>query len=161
MPRFDAREHHASHGVALPPAEALRRALAIPVAPDAIVRTLFRLRGLSARGTLEQFFAQGAVLERGAGSYVVGLLAGRGGFLPVPSAEAWRDAPTPHALKIVVDLRAISAAGGTSVSTETRVLAHSAAARRAFRLYWLIVGPFSALIRRRWLRAIARACAER
>jgi hypothetical protein len=26
-----------------------------------------------------------------------------------------------------------------------------------FRAYWLVVGPFSALIRRRWLRAIARS----
>jgi hypothetical protein len=29
-------------------------------------------------------------------------------------------------------------------------------ARRSFRRYWLVVGPFSALIRRRWLAAIAR-----
>jgi hypothetical protein len=29
-------------------------------------------------------------------------------------------------------------------------------ARRLFRLYWLAIGPFSALIRRRWLKAIAR-----
>jgi hypothetical protein len=30
-------------------------------------------------------------------------------------------------------------------------------ARRLFRAYWLVVGPFSALIRRRWLKAIAHA----
>jgi hypothetical protein len=41
--------------------------------------------------------------------------------------------------------------------TETRVQALSAAARRRFRLYWLVVGPFSALIRRRWLSAACRA----
>jgi hypothetical protein len=29
------------------------------------------------------------------------------------------------------------------------------AARRAFRRYWLVIGPFSALIRRRWLKRIA------
>jgi hypothetical protein len=60
----------------------------------------------------------------------------------------------------VFDLRAVEGPGGTSVTTETRVLAPDAGSRRAFRLYWLVVGPFSALIRRRWLRAIARACAE-
>jgi hypothetical protein len=32
--------------------------------------------------------------------------------------------------------------------------------RRAFRRYWLLVGPFSALIRRLWLREVRRA-AER
>ena len=32
-----------------------------------------------------------------------------------------------------------------------------AAARRAFRRYWLVVGPFSGLVRRRWLLAAARS----
>jgi hypothetical protein len=29
-------------------------------------------------------------------------------------------------------------------------------ARRAFRRYWFLVRPFSGLIRRRWLAAVAR-----
>ena len=29
--------------------------------------------------------------------------------------------------------------------------------RRAFRRYWLVVGPFSGVIRRRWLAATERA----
>jgi hypothetical protein len=37
----------------------------------------------------------------------------------------------------------------------TRVLALGGRSRLAFQLHWLAVGPFSALIRRRWLRAIA------
>jgi hypothetical protein len=41
------------------------------------------------------------------------------------------------------------------LTTETRIAAVDDAARRAFTWYWRIVGPFSALIRRRWLRAIA------
>jgi hypothetical protein len=28
--------------------------------------------------------------------------------------------------------------------------------RRSFRIYWLVVRPFSGLVRRRWLRAAAR-----
>jgi hypothetical protein len=39
------------------------------------------------------------------------------------------------------------------LSTETRVQAVDDAALRAFRRYWRVVGPFSGLIRRRWLRA--------
>jgi hypothetical protein len=31
----------------------------------------------------------------------------------------------------------------------------------AFRIYWLAIGPFSALIRRRWLAAIAAAAEVR
>jgi hypothetical protein len=45
---------------------------------------------------------------------------------------------------------------GTVLSTETRVLATDAAARRRFRRYWLAIRPFSGLIRRVWLRAIKR-----
>ncbi len=42
------------------------------------------------------------------------------------------------------------------VSTETRVFATSAGARRRFALYWRLIYPGSAIIRRMWLRAIER-----
>ena len=45
---------------------------------------------------------------------------------------------------------------GSLVSTETRVYANSAAARRRFAAYWRVIYPGSAIIRRMWLRAIAR-----
>jgi hypothetical protein len=51
------------------------------------------------------------------------------------------------------------AGDGSLLVTETRVAANDAAARRAFARYWRLVGPFSALIRRRWLRAAAREAA--
>ncbi len=41
--------------------------------------------------------------------------------------------------------------GGSRLVTETRV----ADVDLGFRVYWFVVGPFSALIRRRWLRAVA------
>jgi hypothetical protein len=46
---------------------------------------------------------------------------------------------------------------GARLTTETRVEAVDDAARRAFLRYWRVVGPFSAAIRRRWLKQIARA----
>ena len=42
------------------------------------------------------------------------------------------------------------------LSTETRVLLTDERSRKAFRRYWLVIRPFSGLIRRAWLRAIAR-----
>lgn len=42
------------------------------------------------------------------------------------------------------------------VSTETRVFANSPGARREFAAYWRVIYPGSAIIRRMWLRAIAR-----
>ena len=47
-------------------------------------------------------------------------------------------------------------AGGSRVSTETRVFANSDPARRRFAAYWRVIYPGSAIIRRMWLRAIAR-----
>jgi hypothetical protein len=46
--------------------------------------------------------------------------------------------------------------GGSLVSTETRIHASDAAARRRFAAYWRVIYPGSALIRRMWLRAIRR-----
>ena len=47
-------------------------------------------------------------------------------------------------------------AGGSRITTETRVHTNDAAARRRFGVYWRLIYPGSALIRRMWLRAIAR-----
>jgi hypothetical protein len=47
--------------------------------------------------------------------------------------------------------------GRTLLSTETRVVCGDAASRRKFRLYWLVVRPFSGWIRIVMLRAIRRA----
>lgn len=46
--------------------------------------------------------------------------------------------------------------GGSRITTETRVIASSDDLRRKFALYWRTIYPGSALIRRMWLRAIAR-----
>lgn len=46
--------------------------------------------------------------------------------------------------------------GGSIVTTETRVFASGAGARRRFAAYWRVIYPGSALIRRMWLRAIDR-----
>src|SRR5882724_1490463 len=46
--------------------------------------------------------------------------------------------------------------GVCMVTTETRVYATSASARRRFAAYWRVIYPGSALIRRMWLRAIAK-----
>lgn len=51
--------------------------------------------------------------------------------------------------------------GGSRVTTETRIFANSAAARFRFALYWRVIYPGSALIRRMWLRAVARRAESR
>lgn len=46
--------------------------------------------------------------------------------------------------------------GGSLVSTETRVFANSPSVRRRFAVYWRVIYPGSAIIRRMWLRAVER-----
>ncbi len=45
----------------------------------------------------------------------------------------------------------------TRLTTETRVYATNARARRMFRIYWFFIGPFSGWIRREMLRLIKEA----
>jgi hypothetical protein len=58
----------------------------------------------------------------------------------------------PDTCKAVIDFRV----GPSSLSTETRVHVADPAARRKFRWYWLVIRPFSGLIRILMLRAARR-----
>lgn len=48
-------------------------------------------------------------------------------------------------------------AGWARLSTETRVRCVDEAARRRFAVYWALIGPFSAWLRRDFLRKVARS----
>jgi len=49
----------------------------------------------------------------------------------------------------------------TLLATETRILVYGNAARRRFRAYWLLVGPFSGLIRKEMLWLVKRRAEEK
>ena len=139
LPNFDVVERH---DVALPvdPERALELALTCPVASDHFVGALFATRGMAARGrTIEQFFSASPfeAIGRTPTEWAAGLVRGK--------------------IRIAIDLRAERIPGGSRLRTETRVQAMDDRARRLLHLYWLAVGPFSALIRRRWLKAIQAA----
>jgi hypothetical protein len=137
LPCYEQREYHELR-VAAPPEQALDAALAVPVEVDVLVQALYRLRGYRNPGqSLEEFFAPpwAEVLERSPTTFVVRV-----------------DRLRPE---IVFDLRARPTDGGSILSTETRV----GGGGLPFRLYWLVVRPFSGLIRRRWLIAAARRAA--
>ena len=160
LPEFDVGERH-DVAVPLEPDRALELALGTPAAPDRIVRALISARGMAARGeTIERFFAahRFVVLDRSPTEWVAGAVGAvwrpRGGLVRLDDAEAWRAADVPGTIKGAVDFRAEAIPGGSRLTTETRVKAMDERARRAFRLYWLAIGPFSALIRRRWLAAV-------
>ena len=156
LPHYDVRERH-ERRVPATPELALAAALGVPVAPDGIVRTLFRVRGLPGGGSV-----QGALRSIGFEPLVEEpdcIVLGAAGrpWSPRSKLTAFEKAG-PGLVRIVFDITATPAGEGASIlATETRVAAMDDRARRAFRRYWFAVGPFSALIRRRWLAAAGRA----
>jgi hypothetical protein len=62
----------------------------------------------------------------------------------------------PDYARAVANFCMIEANGGTAISTETRIHIPDARARKKFALYWRLIYPGSALIRKMWLRAIKR-----
>jgi hypothetical protein len=156
LPEYDVRERH-TRRVPGTPELAVAAALGTPVAPDALVRTLFRLRGLSGGGSVS-----GALQSIGLKQLVDEpdcVVMGAAGRPWSPRSRLTPfDRAGPGQIRVVVDITASPAGDGHStLATETRVAAMDPKARRAFRAYWLAVGPFSALIRRRWLAAAERA----
>ena len=136
LPEFDIVERHDA-AVPLEAESALEIALGSPVAPDRIVAALLVARGMPARGhTIEEFFRANDFLHLGR------------------TSTEWAAGLERSGVRIAIDFRAEPIPGGSRLSTETRVKAMNERARRRFRLYWLAIGPFSALIRRRWLATV-------
>lgn len=82
------------------------------------------------------------------------------GSWTVGSAEAFAEFDEPGYCKIAADFRVREHAGRVVVSTETVVGCTDRATRRAFARYWLVIRPFSGLIRRSMLAAVRRAAAR-
>jgi len=62
----------------------------------------------------------------------------------------------PDVTIAAMNFRVVPIAGGSRLTTETRVSSKTAAAARRFAAYWRVVHPGSDIIRRSWLRAIKR-----
>ena len=155
LPAWDVHEVH-SVELPVPPEVALRLARGLRFGSDPLVRTLLRLRGVSSDGTvLEAFRRLGFELLVDEPTQLV---VGASGRPWSPRGRIGRLAAAgPGTVRIAADFRAVPTPAGSRLTTETRIAAVDDAARRAFRRYWRVVGPFSALIRRRWLRAIRDA----
>jgi len=65
---------------------------------------------------------------------------------------------SPGYAKAMMSFEIAPEGAGSRLLTETRVQATDAAARRRFRLYWLVIRAGSGLIRRSILRAVKRRC---
>ena len=156
LPTYDRHEVHAVV-VDASPDVAVAAMLSVPAGSGTVARLLLRARGLRAAPSLHELLVQlgFAVLHHTSTEVVVGG-AGRPWTLR-GGIHAFAEA-RPGEVRVAVDLRATALADGRSrLSTETRIAAVDRRARRAFGAYWLVVGPFSAILRRQWLRAAAAA----
>jgi len=139
LPEFDVGKRYDA-AVAATPERALDLVLAAPVAPDPVVGALLAVRGLPARGRTVEEYLRALDFDH----------LGR-------TPTEWAAALDGRRLKIAIAFEAEPIPGGSRLATETRVQALDDRARRRFRLYWLAIGEFSGLIRRRWLRAVQEA----
>ena len=164
LPVYDVVMRHAV-SVAAPSTavwDALRRA---DFAGAWYVRALLILRGLRRprdrqRLTLDRFVAGRftALGERPGRELALGIV-GRfwtpsGGPVKLTPDEFPRFAKPGYAKAVLTFSLADVAPAGTRLHTETRIACTDAASRRRFRAYWLVVGPFAALIRRAMLAAV-------
>jgi hypothetical protein len=174
MPRWDERERHERFVHASP--EQVDGALRDLRGSDLpLTRLLMGIRTLLAPGAaptaeplLKTIQQLGFVVlaEQPLEEMVLGV-AGRfwrpraDGIDPLDGPEAFHAYARPGSVKATWNFHLAPEDGGTRVVTETRISAIDANARRKFGLYWRIVMPGSALIRRELLRALATRAGER
>lgn len=151
--------HHERHTirVSATPERALAAAREARVEDVPLVSLLLKLRGLGAasRGPLwDALLAQGFQALGEDTLVLVGKPWTAGaGLRRVDDFVAFAE---PGYAKIAMDLRAVPEGDGARLETETRIYLTDASARRRFRAYWLVIRPFSGLIRRSWLKAAKR-----
>lgn len=172
LPDYDVSEHH-EVVVNAPPERAFRAIRDLDLAKDPLIGALFFVRTIphrltgklppARRLTIEELLQGGfRLLEDDAPRELIVGAIGR--FWQLDSGireletKDFIDFNEPGFAKAVMNF-AVEPNGAESsvVSTETRVHCTDDGARRKFLLYWKIIGPFSALIRRRLLGMIARS----
>ena len=156
LPVWHHRERHSIH-VSAAPGPALSAALAVRAAELPLVRALFRLRGLrpESGSTLLDAMGKDGFEQFSDGVYVaIGKPWTPSGGLR--SAADFVGFAEPGFAKMAFDFRAVPEGGGSRLETETRVFLTDARSRRRFAAYWLVVRPFSGLVRRSWLAAARR-----
>ena len=164
VPEYEFSEYHERAVQA--PTEIVRRA-AVEWEPQESLpwRLLLRLRGLGRpKGTLREWGeATGFLCLAETEDEIVYGQAGRFWSLRERSAlvsprtvEEFREFNDPRSAVTAFNIRVEALVPDrTRLSTETRVHALGPSARRRFRLYWLLIRPFSGLLRAAMLRGIS------
>lgn len=164
LPVFDVRERHRRVIPSEP--ERMWQALASVSMNDlAVTRALMAVRSLGRTTALQDIrLVDGGPLQVVAADPPRGMVAAAIGrpWRPLPvkmqlsSPEEFREFDGPGWTKYLTDFRLTPVPSGTAISTETRCLSTSRRAKLAFGVYWLLIRPFSGLVRREMLAAVDR-----
>lgn len=172
LPRFDVRSHHELE-VGAPVADTWDALEHDDILAGSILtRALFVLRGLgTTRGALRDTMGTSgfSILAERPGRELVLGIAGRFWALRetralrrLPDTATFRHFDEPGWAKAAMTIRLEPLAErSTRVVTETRVACCDAAAGRRFSWYWMLIGPFSGLIRWEMLHGLRRAAEVR
>jgi hypothetical protein len=179
LPRFDWTEGH-SIAIAAPPRAVMDAVRSVTAGEMRLVRLLLRMRALPGRilgrpaprrgkgPVLEEILRSGFVMlgEEPGREVVVGTIGrfwqARPAHADIADGAGFVAFDAPGWAKAAMSFSVSEAGGGrTRLSTETRIAATDARARRRFGAYWLIVRPGSGLIRRMWLRAVRKRAEAR
>ncbi len=175
-PAWHVSEYHETI-VNAPPRVVYDALMALPADASRVMRVLMGLRGLPGRlmggragrtssapekNLIASMRSRGfALLGERPGEEIVLGLAGRFWELSptrsrLDSREDFVNYVESGSARASINLRVEPLANSqTRVSTETRVRCFGGAERK-FQVYWALIGPFSAWIRRDWLRVIKR-----
>ena len=170
VPVWQFNEVH-SRRIAAPPAVVYKAIEEVRGDEIRLLGTLGRIRnfgrglpsGLRARPLLDKSSNGAFILlaDDPPSEVVLGRIVGAppgGPYRPTP--EFIRDPPDGFSVA-AINFRVVSdGAGGSIVTTETRVRSNGVRARRRFAKYWRVIYPGSALLRVMWLRAIEKKAAR-
>jgi hypothetical protein len=162
IPTYDVNEQHQIDGHA--PVEKVYQVVKfLDFGDSRIIRWLFRLRGIPESAlTFDGLLKFGFTIlgEKPDQEIVFGLIGRfwtRSIHIQHLDPESFKKFDRKGFAKAVGNISITQQPGGiTLVTTETRVLCIGNSSRRYFRLYWFLICPFSAWIRREWLRIIKR-----
>jgi hypothetical protein len=165
LPAWDWRSAHATR-VAAPPAKAAEAMRAITGRDLPVTDALMRVRMLGRHRADDRPVVEGlrrlglrVFVDDPLAIVLGGVLAPwrpRGGHLPVGSPAEFQAFATPGWVRVATAFTVEPEGTGSRVTTETRIAATDASARRRFGRYWRLIAPFSAITRREMLAAIRR-----
>jgi hypothetical protein len=174
MPRWDFHEVHALD-IGASPERTYQAAWEATAGEIPLLHLLFDLRSVPARITgqhgltfsdskplLDQMLASGFLLLRDEpGREVVVGMVGQfwklngGTPVTVDADEFWHVDRSGYG-KVAINFSIMPYRTGSHLRTETRIALPDKATKVRFAVYWIVIRPGSALIRRTWLRAIKR-----